>query len=499
MNMYWVFLSVLPLSVFCLLLLFKKISLLKVSLITLLITLILVLFFWQMSPLFVFQLSLKGFLVAFDIFLIIFGAILFLNILKKGNVLSSLTFFLEKISPDFRIQIIILAWFFENFLEGIAGFGTPSTVVAPILVALGLSPMTSAVVALLGNSTASPFGAVGTPIKVGFAGINVNLISISTTTALINFIGILVPVFMLYFLVFKKPNKKQLFFEALPFAIWAGIAFVVPSFLVSIFGFEFPSIIGSIIGLILVLITNHFKIFVPKNVIKADIPSTSEKSLSLFKTISPYFLFILLLVFGKILLSNLYLPINFINYKLNLFNPGFIFIITSFIVILFLSTTKKQFFDSTENAFKKSIEPFFVIALISAVVQLMNNSHINPLNLASITQTIALVFSVSILPFLAPFIGAFGSLITGSATISAMMFGSSLYSSSISLGLNPVIVLSLSMAGAGAGNMIAIADVFTAMTVVGITQDIRKVISKLLPFCLIYVSLIGILGLMLTR
>jgi lactate permease len=271
MSNYWIFLSILPLSIFCLLLLFKKISLLKVSLITFLVTLFLVLFFWQMSPLFVFQLSLKGILVAFDIFLIIFGAILFLDILKKGNIIASLTFFLEKISPDFRIQVIILAWFFENFLEGIAGFGTPSTVVAPILVALGLSPMTSAVIALLGNSTSTPFGAVGTPIRVGFAGVNINFASISTTTALINFIGILVPVFMLYFLVFKKPNKKQLFFETLPFALWSGIAFVIPSFIISLFGFEFPSIIGSIVGLILVLITNHFKIFVPKNIIKSEI------------------------------------------------------------------------------------------------------------------------------------------------------------------------------------------------------------------------------------
>jgi len=489
-------LAVLPFLIFCILLLFHySASLVKISFFTLFLTIIIVVFFWY-SPFSVIVSSLlRGLLIATDILLIIFGAIFFLEILKKNKVTKSLAFYLDHFSSDLRIQILMLAWFLENFLEGIAGFGTPSTVVAPLLVVLGLSPIKAVVIALLGNSTSVPFGAVGTPIRIGFAGIELDPISIASTTAIYNFVGLLVPVFMLWVLVSSKANRFTLFRQALPFAIWSGIAFVVPAYIVSLFGIEFPSILGSIVGIILVILTSRIGIFMPKityNHSRVDIKSGNILPLRI--TILPYVLFIGLLILIKFFLSNVVIPLPFLSYSINLFNPGFIFIISTLIVAMYSKINLKETKKIVRLSFNKSIEAFLVIMAMSSVVQLMNNSENIAYQLPSVTQTISMLFSTQILPILAPFIGALGSFITGSATVSNIMFAPSVYSSSLFLGLNPVKILALTVVGAGAGNMIALTDVLVAKTVAGVRNSLKDIILLLLPYCLIYLILVALIG-----
>lgn len=498
MDFFHIILAILPFSIFCLFLIFhRSASLLKISLITLVVTTLITIIFWQ-SPVSIIGFSLsRGLLIALDILLIIFGAILFLEILKKNKITDSLAFHLNNFSPDFRIQVIMLAWFFEGFLEGIAGFGTPSIIVAPLLMALGLSPLKAIIISLLGNSTSVPFGAVGTPIRVGFFGINLDLTAIGSSAAIYNFVGLLVPVFMLWVLLSSNPKRFNLFLKGLPFAIWSGIAFVLPSYLISLFGIEFPSIIGAIIGIVLIIITSRFGLFIPKEIYRNL--STTVKSINLLsikKTIFPYALFIVLLIISKIFLSGLKISIPFLSYSINLFNPGFVLLITAIIVSIYSKINWQNFNSIAKLAWVKSIEPFLVIASMSAVVQLMNNSANSSLNLPSITQTISGIFSTQILPFLAPFIGALGSFITGSATVSNIMFAPSIYSSSLFLGFNPVKILSLLLVGAGAGNMVAIADVLAAKTVAGGNDSLRKIIWSILPYCLIYLVLVALLGIL---
>lgn len=498
MDLFHLILAVLPFIVFSLLLIFHhKASLLKISLITLVVNTIIAIIFWQTSILTISSSTIKGFFIALDIFFIIFGAIFFLEILKSNKTIDNLSLYLDHFSPDFRIQVVILAWFFECFLEGIAGFGTPCIVVAPLLVALGISPLKAIVISLLGNSTSVPFGAVGTPIRVGFAGINVDLLSVGSLSSIYNFVGILVPVFMIWVLVSSEKNRKSLFLKSLPFAIWSGIAFVFPSFLVSLFGIEFPAILGSVLGLILIMFTSHFGFLVPDQLYKSSKKITEKINLTLFQTIFPYLLFIILLIISKIFLSPIKIQIPYISHSISLFNPGFVFVFSGIIMAIILKINLKNLISIVVMALKKSIEPFLVVAAMSTVVQIMNNSSNPALNLPSITKTISYLFDTKLLPFIAPFVGAFGSFITGSATVSDIMFGNPIYSSSISQNLNPIKILSLLVVGAGAGNMIAIADVLAAKTIAGGNDSLRKIVFNLFPYCLTYLIIVGILGILI--
>ena len=70
----------------------------------------------------------------------------------------------EKVSPDQRIQAIIIAFCFGALLEALAGFGTPVAISVVMLMSLGFKPVKAATVALVANTAPVAFGALAIPI-----------------------------------------------------------------------------------------------------------------------------------------------------------------------------------------------------------------------------------------------------------------------------------------------------------------------------------------------
>ncbi|WP_337225219.1 L-lactate permease, partial [Proteus terrae] len=70
-------------------------------------------------------------------------------------------------SPDRRVQAIIIAWCFGSFIEGASGFGTPAAIAAPLLVAIGFPALAAVLIGVMIQSSPVSFGAAGTPIIPG--------------------------------------------------------------------------------------------------------------------------------------------------------------------------------------------------------------------------------------------------------------------------------------------------------------------------------------------
>ena len=109
--------------------------------------------------------------------------------------------------------------------------------------------MTAILVTLLANSTAVPFGAVGTPIRIGLAGLDTA--GVPLRAALINlFAGLLIPLMIMIVVGKNESNGRwKAFIQCLPWAIFAALVFLIPYCLFSMLGQEFPSIFGGAIGL----------------------------------------------------------------------------------------------------------------------------------------------------------------------------------------------------------------------------------------------------------
>lgn len=487
--------ALLPFIIFLTLLLWARRSLLFTSIVTLLTTWILVFAFWHIKTEYAFYSLAKGFFIAFDIFLIIAGALFFLNVIQKAGVISNISIYLEKIAKDYRVQVILLAWFFEAFIEGTAGFGTPGAIVVPLLVGLGFTPLQSVMIGLLGNSAPGVFGAAGTPIKVGFA--TVFDPQIVTRAAIFNLVGIIFPVMMLWLITGFRHKQKTEFWPMVPFALWSGIALMVPSWLVAYFGVEFPSIIGPIVGLIPLIVSIKQGWLMPKSTISLNQFADQKPTMSVLKSTWPYGLLIVLLIVSKVLIGSSGILLNFgLKHYFNYYNPGFFFVITGLITGWFFNRNHPCVVKELLLAIKGVANPFVIIILMSSMVQLMINSGVNHLGILSLTSTIAVNLKTVQLPLFAPFIGALGSMITGSLTISNLMFGEVLKEASNVVGLSVSGVLALQVVGAGAGNMTALADILAAETVVGLKNKEREVVLQLLPLCLLFLLLLGIIGLL---
>lgn len=102
-----------------------------------LIVALLALVVWRISPWQIAAATFHGLIVAISLLLIIFGAILLLNTLRESGALEVIRHGFVLISPDRRVQVIVIAWLFGTFIEGSAGFGTPAAVAVPLMVGLG--------------------------------------------------------------------------------------------------------------------------------------------------------------------------------------------------------------------------------------------------------------------------------------------------------------------------------------------------------------------------
>lgn len=494
----YLLLALTPLILIVVLLLFLKRPLYQAAPITLVYTAILAYVVWQEELPFAQAAIGKGGLIALDILLIIFGAIFFLRFLQKTGLIEDLESYLTSISPDQRIQTILLAWFFLSFIEGMSGFGTPMAIVAPLLVGLGFPAVTAVAVALVGVGTSVAFGAVGTPIRVGLAGLPTEQVPLYA--AGINlFVGALMPIFIIWTLLrLTGRDERGKLREILPFLLFAGFALTIPYFAASFIGQEFPSLLGPPVGLVITIIALKTGWFAPKRVWRLSAKkSPLIRSPSLVKTLLPYVVFIALLLAGKLFLDGKWtvsLPAGVAG-TIAHFNPGYAFIVAVFVAAALEKVSLETVVAAAGSAFKTLLKPFVAIFCISAFVQLMIYSGNNPIGMPGMLDLLGGILVTPLLPFLAPFVGMFGAFVSGSATVSNLLFANFQYKAATTLGLDTQPILALQTIGGGVGNTVSLTDISAVEATVGLHNEENTLLRAVAPPVLAYLTLAGLLGL----
>ncbi len=506
--------------------------------------------FWEMSFSRIIAASILGALQAFDILLIVFGAILILNTLKKSGAMETINKSIFRISPDQRVQAIIIGWFFGSFVEGAAGFGTPAALGAPLMVGLGFPPLAAAMTALIFNTTAVPFGAVGTPVIGGFGAVLNNpavreqlppgltftdfLRQLGIWSALPHaIIGLLVPLLAVSMLTYSFGAKKTIKdgLKIWPFALFSGAAFTLPYFAIAyFFGPELPSVVGGLLGLALSILLVSRKILIPSSIWDFPEPEKWEShwgkntviqekekpsSLSLFNAWTPYLLIAAALLLTRLPAFNLGNTLrkysftweNILGEGLSftlspLYIPGLIPFTLVAMLTIWLHDMKKENVRAAWITTFKQLAPT-TIALIFAVsmVQIMVHSDINQAGMEGMiivmSRLAALTFK-DLWPLFVPFIGALGTFLSGSNTVSNILFANFQYTIAEELGISKLITVGFQSAGGAIGNMISIHNIVAVLATVGVSGLEGKIIKKNIVPALIYALLMGILGYLFT-
>lgn len=508
----------------------------------LLITAIISFFVWKINVHEILAYSIFGVFKALDILIIIFGALLILNTLKQSGAMASINHGFRGISDDRRIQAIIIGFMFGAFIEGAAGFGTPAALAGPLLVGLGFPPLAAAMIALIFNTVPVTYGAVGTPIVGAMStlsgvlserGIDAALFE-QTLTKWISIpngiVGALIPLMgiMIMVKVFGKEKSLKPGLKAAPFALFAGLAFSVPYILIStVFGPELPSLIGAFVGLGIVVLAAKKKFLTPKEV--WDFPPPGEWSgdwssrleqaeekpgkgyMPLLKAWLPYIFIAVILVITRIpalgiksLLLNQEININNLlgierlDYALKwAYLPGTIpFILVAFITNAAHGMSRKAISRSWRMTFRQISGA--TIALISgvAMVQLMLNSEVNNAGLESmLTEMARGVADLSGQAFVAisPVIGILGTFISGSATVSNILFASLQFETASFLNFPPLLITAAQAIGAAIGNMICVNNIVAVCATVGCIGTEGKIIRINAIPALVYAILIALI------
>lgn len=151
-----------------------------------------------------------------------------------------------RVSPDPRIQALLVAFSFGAFIEGAAGFGTPVAICAALLIGLGFTPLYAAGLSLIANTAPVAFGAIGTPILTLGA---VTEMSPQTLGAMagrqLPFISLIVPAWLVLTMSGVRGLKG-----VWPAVLVCGGSFAIVQFLWSNFvGPELVDIIGGLVSI----------------------------------------------------------------------------------------------------------------------------------------------------------------------------------------------------------------------------------------------------------
>ena len=520
----------------------------------------LALFVWQVPGMQVAAATINGLVIALTLLYIIFGAILLLNTLRASGAINVIRRGFTDVSRDRRVQVIIVAWLFGSFIEGSAGFGTPAAVAVPLLVGLGFPGMAAVMAGMIIQSTPVSFGAAGTPILVG---VNTGLSADPALVAygmervagewndFLRFVGFrvavlhavagtLVPLILVSFMT-RFFGERRSFAEGLQvwkFALFAALAMTVPYIIAGYFlGPEFPALVGSLVGLAIVVTAARRGFLVPKPEEAWDFGDKSSwpsewtgsieikddagngAPMSLLRAWTPYVIVALLLltsrspfpILGPVLDPfEAFLQSTFaltwpeilgtgisMNAVQPLYLPGGLFIATSLITFLIHRIPgpayRQAWTTSLQVTASASIALVFTVPMVQVFINTMGGAA------GFDRMPIVLADGVASLvggawPIFAPFIGGIGAAVAGSNTVSNMMFSQFQFGMGERIAVDPTWIVALQAVGGAAGNMICVHNVVAASAVVGLLGREGSIIRiTLLPF-VYYALLPGSVG-----
>jgi len=178
----------------------------------------------------------------FPIGWIILNVIFLYQLTVQRGLFEILRESLATIAPDPRVQLILIAFSFGAFVEGVAGFGTPVAITGAILIQLGFKPLHASGLALIANTAPVAFGSLGIPITTLEQITGLDALKLSAMVGRqLPFFSVLVP-----FWVVAAYGGWRGMLGVWPAALVAGVAFAVPQFLVS--NFHGPWLVDIISG-----------------------------------------------------------------------------------------------------------------------------------------------------------------------------------------------------------------------------------------------------------
>ena len=423
----------------------------------------------------------------FPICWIIIGAVFLFNVTVKSGHFEIIKNFMASITPDRRLQALLIAFSFGAFLEGAAGFGAPVAISAAMLVGLGFNPLYAAGLCLIANTAPVAFGSVGTPIIMASRVSDIPEMAISQMVGrTLPILSVVVP---FYLVVLMSGFKRSM--EVLPAIVVSGVSFAFFQwFAANYIGPMLPDVLAGIASIISMMILLRY--WKPQVVwrFSEEPPQTLDSNLKysvgeVTRAWSPFIIMTLFIIawgldpvkgalnsigilkFEIPGLNVIYkadgTPLAIKPFELNYLSaPGTALLFTSIIAIPLLGVTYSEAVKIYWATLKQLWFSIVTIACVVGFAFIANYSGM------SIAMAVALASTGVLFPFFSPILGWLGVFLTGSDTSSNALFCKLQYSSAESLGVDPVVTVSANASGGVTGKMISPQSIAIGAAAVGL-------------------------------
>jgi lactate permease len=472
---------------------------------------------YRMPP--VTMLGAIGYGAAFGLFPIgwvVFSAILLYRITVETGKFDILKDSIGSLTPDRRLQALLIAFAFGAFIEGAAGFGTPVAVAAAMLTGLGFSPYYAAGICLLANTAPVAFGSIGIPVLTlsTVTGLPMDRLS-ATVGRLCAPVSLIIPAYLMLVMCGWAGLRGVLLGAAVCGISFAGVQFLVSNFV----GPQLTDILSSLAAI--ASLVALFLVWKPKDDFHfqgdaaAHVAPRRHSVGEMALAWAPYgLLVVFVLLWGwkpmSDLLNRRSLPFNWPGlhdlvlrvppivaapspyhaaYNFNwLSASGTACFFAAVCSALLLRMPPRQFASVFGKTVKQLLLPELTIAAVLALAFLMNYS--------GATTTLGLAFAATgvLFPFFSALLGWLGVFLTGSDTSANALFGNLQVVTAGRLHLSPVLMAAANSSGGVMGKMISLQSIAVAACASGLDRrDESRLFRFTLKHSIILATVIGLI------
>lgn len=456
---------------------------------------------------------------------IIIAAVFVYQISVKTGQFDIIRSSILSITPDQRLQMLIVGFCFGAFLEGAAGFGAPVAITAALLVGLGFNPLYAAGLCLIVNTAPVAFGAMGIPIIVAGQVTGLDSFEIGQMVGRqLPFLTIIVLFWIMAIMDGWRGIK-----ETWPAVVVAGGSFALAQYLSSNFlGPELPDIISSLVSL--VCLTLFLRVWQPKHLFRfekaegaAADQTLVQQHYTLGQIIRAWMPFIFLTATvtvwsippfkalfaqGGALYDWVFsIPVPFLDklvakmppvvaditpyvavFKLDWFSAtGTAIMVAAIASVIYLRMKPKDAVTTFAGTLKALMLPIYSIGMVLAFAFISNYSGL------SATLALALAHTGSAFTFFSPFLGWLGVFLTGSDTSSNALFAALQATTAQQIGVSDVLLVAANTTGGVTGKMISPQSIAIACAAVGLVGKESDLFRFTVKHSLIFTCMVGII------
>jgi len=468
----------------------------------------------------------KAAVLSFYVLYIIWTALVLYHIVDEAGAIRSIGMGVAALTKDHIMQLLILGFAFSSFLQGVAGFGVPVAVVAPLLVGLGFPAIQAAAVPLVGHAWSVTMGDLASSFQALLAVTGLPGATLAFWSSI--FLGLaclLTGLSVAHLHAGFRPIRRclgailvlslcmalvQFVLAITGYWILAGFTAGMLGLGVSLMGARLTaSVRGSYLGL-LPKWPAPWERRTPHREMATDL---SQQTMGFHLAFSAYYGLIAIVGVATLVpaihdgLQALYVTVTFpptatgtgwvthqsIQKLALLGHPGAFLLYASIVAWGIYSWTgsleNSKWRPVLRRTVKQGVPTSLAVLFMVTMATIMSHSGMTYLLAKGM-----IAVAGSAYPLISPFIGLLGCFVTGSNTNSNVLFGSLQRDVAILMRVNPAVMAGLQTAGGSLGSMIAPAKVLVGCATAGLRGNEGEVMRLTIRYCLPMVLLLGLLG-----